>query len=104
MRIPGLIALATALWLAPLTAAAQLAGKIKVGVLTDMAGPVSDVAGPGSVAAARLAIEEHAKSILGDVEVEVVQADHANKTDIAASIARRWLESEGVNVIVDVPF
>jgi branched-chain amino acid transport system substrate-binding protein len=104
MRIPGLIALATALWLAPLTVEAQLASKIKVGVLTDMAGPVSDVAGPGSVAAARLAVEEHAKSILGDVEVEVVQADHANKTDIAASIARRWLESEGVNVIVDVPF
>ena len=103
MRTPGLISLGMALWLAPLAAEAQI-NKVKIGVLTDMAGPVSDVAGPGSVAAARLAVEEHAKSLLGDVEVEIVQGDHQNKTDVAASIAGRWIEAEGVNVIVDVPF
>ena len=93
-----------ALWLAPLAARGADPNKVKIGVLTDMAGPVSDVAGPGSVAAARLAVEEHAKSLLGDVEVEIVQGDHQNKTDVAASIAGRWIEAEGVNVIVDVPF
>ena len=69
-----------------------------------MAGPVSDVAGTGSVVAARLAVEEYAKSILGNVEVEVIQGDHQNKADAASAIARRWLDTEGVNVIVDVPF
>jgi branched-chain amino acid transport system substrate-binding protein len=78
--------------------------RIKVGILNDMVGPVSDVAGPGSVLAAQLAVEEHAKSIIGDVTVEIIQADHQNKADVAASIARRWLDTEGVNAILDVPF
>src|ERR671911_1505703 len=86
-------------------ALAQVANnRIKVGILNDMVGPVSDVAGPGSVVAAQLAVEEHAKSILGDVAVEIVQADHQNKADVAASIARRWLDTEGVNAVLDVPF
>ena len=105
MRGIGLIALGLALCAgAPLAAQAQIPQKIKIGVLSDMAGPVSDVAGSGSVVAARLAVEEHAKSILGNVEVEVIQGDHQNKADAASAIARRWLDTEGVNVIVDVPF
>src|ERR1044072_5214085 len=105
MRGIGLVALGLALCTgAPLAAEAQIPQKIKIGVLSDMAGPVSDVAGTGSVVAARLAVEEYAKSILGNVEVEVIQGDHQNKADNAAAIARRWLDAEGVNVIVDVPF
>ena len=103
MKKLSLIALGMTLAMAP--ASAQIPNKIKIGVLSDMSGPVSDVAGIGSVTAARLAIEEHAKSILGpNVEVEVVQGDHTNKADTAAAIARRWLDTEGVNVIADVPF
>lgn len=98
-------ALGLTLWLGgSLAARAELPQKIKVGVLTDIAGPVADVAGPGSVVSARLAVEDYAKSILGNVEVEVIQGDHQNKADVAAAIARRWLDTEGVNVIVDVPF
>ena len=57
----------------PPAAQAEIPQKIKIGVLSDIAGPVSDVAGTGSVVAARLAVEEYAKSILGNVEVEVIQ-------------------------------
>jgi branched-chain amino acid transport system substrate-binding protein len=78
--------------------------RVKVGVLTDMAGPVSDVAGPGSVLAAQMAVEDYGRAILGDVPIEIVQADHQNKADIAAGLARRWLDTEGVNAILDVPF
>jgi branched-chain amino acid transport system substrate-binding protein len=105
MRRTSFIMLGLALFAgSSLPAQAQIPQKIKIGVLSDMAGPVADVAGIGSVVAARLAIEEYAKSILGDVEVEVVQGDHQNKADAASAIARRWLDTEGVNVIVDVPF
>lgn len=78
--------------------------RVKVGVLNDMTGPVSDVGGPGSVLAAQMAVEDHGKAILGDVPVEVVQADHQNKADVAAGIARRWLDTDRVNAILDVPF
>jgi branched-chain amino acid transport system substrate-binding protein len=78
--------------------------RLKVGVLTDMTGPVSDVAGPGSVLAAQMAVEDYGKAILGDVPIEVVSADHQNKADIASAIARRWVDAEAVNAILDVPF
>ncbi len=78
--------------------------RVKVGVLTDMAGPVSDVAGPGSVLAAQMAVEDYGRAILGDVPVQIVQADHQNKAYVAAGLARRWLDTEGVNAILDVPF
>ena len=77
---------------------------VKVGVLTDMSGPTSDVGGPGSVLAAQMAVEDYARALLGDVMVEIVQADHQVKADVAAALARRWLDTEGVNAILDVPF
>lgn len=83
---------------------AQNVERIKIGVLTDMAGPVASAAGIGSVVAAELAVEDYAKQLLGDAKIEIVRADHQNKADVAAAIARRWLDSEGVDVIVDVPF
>ncbi|MEP9352691.1 ABC transporter substrate-binding protein [Xanthobacter sp. KR7-65] len=75
--------------------------KIKIGVLSDMSGPYSDLAGPGSVAAARLAVEDFAK-INKDIVVEIVSANHQNKADIGSTIARSWIDQDGVDVIADV--
>ena len=86
-------------------AAAQMPVQhVKVGVLTDMSGPTSDVGGPGSVLAAQMAVEEYGRALLGDVTIEIVHADHQVKADVAAALARRWLDTEGVNAILDVPF
>jgi branched-chain amino acid transport system substrate-binding protein len=75
---------------------------IKIGVLTDMAGPYSDFVGAGSVAAAKMAVEDFSAASKG-VRVEVVFADHQNKPDIAASIARQWYDRDGIDVIADMP-
>ena len=79
-------------------ARAQAAG-IKIGVLNDMSGPYRDTGGPQSVAATRLAAKEFNQGFA----VEVVSGDHQNKPDVGASIARRWFDQEGVDMIVDVP-
>src|SRR6266404_9630608 len=76
--------------------------RIKVGVLTDMSGFASDANGKGSVVAAQLAAEEFASQLPGKT-IEVIFADHQNKPDIGAGIARRWIENENVNAILDVP-
>ena len=100
-----LLASCLALLLPDGRAAAQTPARhVKVGVLTDMSGPISDVSGPGSVLAAQMAVEDYARTLLGDATVEVVQADHQLKADVAAGLARRWLDTEGVNAILDVPF
>ncbi|MFG1347977.1 ABC transporter substrate-binding protein [Xanthobacter autotrophicus DSM 431] len=96
--LAGLLALA--LLCGPAAAADSV---IKIGVLTDMSGPNSDLAGAGSVLAARLAAEDGERLFPGK-KIEVVSADHQNKADIASSIASRWFDIEGVDVIVDVPF
>jgi len=83
------------------TGAAQ-AEKVKLGVLTDMSGVFSDLSGAGSVEAARLAVEEFGGSVLGE-KVEVVYADHQHKPEVALNIARQWFDTEGVDVILDVP-
>jgi branched-chain amino acid transport system substrate-binding protein len=77
--------------------------EIHLGVLTDMAGFASDTSGIGSVAAAQLAVEDSAP-MLGGTRVEVIQADHQNKPDVGAAIAKEWLDTGRVNAIVDVPF
>ncbi len=82
------------------TATAQTS--IKVGVLNDMSGVYSDIGGKGSVIAAQLAVEDFA-ALSKDVIVEVVSADHQNKPDIGASIARSWYDRDGVDAILDVP-
>ncbi len=75
---------------------------IKIGVLTDLSGVVSDPTGEGSVAAAEIAAQELGNSVLGK-RIEVISADHQHKADIGAAIARRWYDVENVDVIVDVP-
>lgn len=85
------------------TASAQMSdGKIKIGVLSDMAGVYSDINGEGSAQAARLAAEEFGNAING-VPIEIIVGDHQNKADIAASLARKWIDTEQVDVIADVP-
>jgi branched-chain amino acid transport system substrate-binding protein len=73
---------------------------IKLGVLNDMSGPYRDTGGPLSVACVQQAVQD-----FGDhgFAVEVINADHGNKPDQGASIARRWFDQDGVDVIVDVP-
>jgi branched-chain amino acid transport system substrate-binding protein len=84
----------------PVTAAAQVK-PIKIGVLNDQSTVYADSQGIGSVIAARMAIEDYAKKL--GLNVEVVYADHQNKVDIGANIARGWYGNEGVEVIIDVP-
>lgn len=96
----GRAALLTALMALGLAGRAE-AKPIKIGVLTDISGLQSDNTGRGSVVAAEMAAEE-AGLVLGQ-KVEVISADHQNKPDIGASIANRWLDQEGVNVIADLP-
>ncbi|MDR3532522.1 MAG: ABC transporter substrate-binding protein [Rhodopila sp.] len=81
-------------------ARADESNTIKLGVLTDTAGPYSDLAGPSSIASVRQAAKEFADQ---GFRVEVVSADHQNKADIAANITRQWIDRERVDVIVDVP-
>ncbi len=75
---------------------------IKIGVLTDQSGVFSSLAGPGSVVAARMAIEDFGKKA-GGKTIELLDADHQNKADIGAQIARRWFDTDGVDMIIDVP-
>lgn len=76
--------------------------RIKIGVLNDQSGPYADVTGEGSLVAARLAVQNFDPAAHGMV-VEVISADHQNKPDVGAAIARRWTDSEGVDVVSDVP-
>jgi len=68
--------------------------------LTDLSGAFADLAGSGSVEAIRMAAEEHEMRILNR-KIEIISADHQNKADIGAAIARRWFDTEGVDVIAD---
>jgi branched-chain amino acid transport system substrate-binding protein len=82
--------------------AAQAQTSVKLGVLNDRSGVYSDLTGEGSVIAARMAAEDFKAAEKG-IKVDVVAADHQNKPDIGASIARQWYDQEGVDVILDVP-
>ena len=83
-------------------ASAQIPGDtIKVGVLSDFSGPFADQVGKGSLLGAQLAAEDFAKEA-GGLKVEVIFADHQNKPDIGVAIARRWVDVEGVDAIVDL--
>ena len=78
-------------------------GPVKIGVLTDMSGPSSDMSGSGSVSAAKLAIADAGGTALGQ-PVQLLAGDHQMKPDIAAQLADRWYETQDVDLIADVPF
>jgi branched-chain amino acid transport system substrate-binding protein len=74
---------------------------VKIGILNDQASVYSAITGPGSVAAARLAIEDMGGSLFGK-PIELVSADHGHKPDLGSAIARRWFDTEGVDAIFDI--
>jgi branched-chain amino acid transport system substrate-binding protein len=78
-------------------------GTVKIGVLNDMSGLYSDITGPGSLLAARMAIEDYVKATGSKLKIEVVGADHQNKPDVGSNIARQWFDTDKVDMIADVP-
>jgi branched-chain amino acid transport system substrate-binding protein len=75
---------------------------VKIGVLTDMNGPASTPTGQGSLTAAQMAVDDFGGTVLGK-PISVIVGDHQLKPDIGAAIARRWYDTEQVDLIVDVP-
>ncbi|CAA9285355.1 MAG: Leucine-, isoleucine-, valine-, threonine-, and alanine-binding protein [uncultured Craurococcus sp.] len=92
---------ATAGLLAAPALRAQTADVIRIGVLTDLAGPYRDVTGPTSVACVRQAVEEYTAARPG-LRVEVIAADHQNKPDVGINTVRQWFDQRGVDVVTDV--
>ena len=80
----------------------QAQNALRLGVLNDKSSIYADLTGSGSVSAAQMAIDDFGGRVLNR-RIEIVTADHQNKPDIGSSIARRWIESEQVKVIIDVP-
>ena len=96
------LAVATGMFVAGAAQAQISDNLIKIGVLTDMSSLYTDLAGAGSVAAARMAVEDSGIEKRG-YKVEVISADHQNKPDVGSAIARQWYDVDKVDVIVDVP-
>src|SRR5689334_9071708 len=85
-----------------LCGAAHAQDTIKIGVLSDMSSLYADLGGPGSVAAAKMAVADFQKDH-PNVKVEVVSGDHQNKPDIGTQIANQWFDVDKVEMIIDVP-
>src|SRR3954468_12455822 len=74
---------------------------IRIGVLTDMSSLYADLSGAGAVEAVKMAVADAGGAVNGK-KIEIVSADHQNKPDVATSIARRWFDQDGVDMIVDL--
>jgi branched-chain amino acid transport system substrate-binding protein len=96
----GLIFLVLALFAASTPAAADDAPFV-LGIMNDQSGPYADLAGPSSVQAVRMAIEDFGGVVLGK-KIDLLVADHQNKADIGMAIARQWYDEKGVRVIFDI--
>ena len=97
-----LVGTMTAALLAGAPALAQVSDDVvKIGVLNDQSGVYADFGGKGSVEAAKMAIEDFGGTVLGK-PIELVSADHQNKADIGAGIARKWYEIEKVDMITEL--
>jgi branched-chain amino acid transport system substrate-binding protein len=77
-------------------------GVVKIGVLTDLSGLYSDLSGSGAVRAVQMAVEDFTAQAKPNVKIEVISSDHQNKGDIAANKAREWIDTQKVDVIVDL--
>ncbi|MGE0749964.1 MAG: ABC transporter substrate-binding protein [Variibacter sp.] len=88
-----------ALMFAVLPATAQDAKVVKIGVMSDMSGPLAGYDGPGDVTGVKLAVEDMGGKVLG-MPIEVISADSLNKPDVGSALARKWYDSEGVDTIV----
>jgi branched-chain amino acid transport system substrate-binding protein len=93
--------LASVMVLAATAAMAQSKPPLKLGGILDMSGLYADITGPGSEMAAKMAVEDFGGEVLGR-KVEIVVADHLNKADLAANIARDMFDNQGVEMIFDV--
>jgi len=103
MTIARIVALIGLVSLAASPARAQVSdGVVKIGVLNDQSSLYADLAGQGSVVAARMAVEDFGAAAKG-LKVEIVFADHQNKADVGSQIARQWYDAEKVDLILDVP-
>src|SRR6201993_1750039 len=98
MKSMWMAAAAMSSLLASVPASAQ---GVKIGILNDQSGVYADYGGKYSVEAAKMAIEDFGGEVLGQ-KVEMVTADHQNKPDLAAAIARRWYDTEGVDMITEL--
>lgn len=105
MTMKKAISIACTAALATLSAGAQAqvsGGVVKIGVLTDLSGTYSDLAGSGAVLATKMAVEDFIAKEKPDFKIEVVSADHQNKADIASNKAREWFEREGVDTATEL--
>jgi branched-chain amino acid transport system substrate-binding protein len=100
MKIASVALVAAAVFVGTAARAEDL--NVKIGVMSDMSGLYADLGGPGSVAAAKLAIEDFNPAAHG-MKVEVVTGDMQNKPDVGANLARQWFDVDHVDMIVDVP-
>src|SRR6516162_6194942 len=101
MRFPlVLVSALAAIGLGVADARAQISNNVvKIGVLNDQSGLYADLGGPGSVVAARMAVEDFGGTVLGK-PVEIVFADHQNKSDVGAAVAREWFEVGHVDMAI----
>ncbi|MET0876287.1 MAG: ABC transporter substrate-binding protein [Tardiphaga sp.] len=83
------------------TAAVAQTKPLKLGAILDMSGLYADITGPGSETAAKMAAEDFGGEVLGR-KIEIIAADHLNKADLSANIARDMLDNQGVEAIIDV--
>jgi branched-chain amino acid transport system substrate-binding protein len=95
----GLVSTAIAACL--ILAAPASAQGVKIGILNDQSGVYADYGGKYSVEAAKMAIEDFGGTVLGQ-KIELISADHQNKPDLGVSIARRWYDVEGVDMITEL--
>lgn len=100
-KTTGLLAVIAAACAAVCQPAFAADDAIRIGVLTDMTGLYSDQNGQGSVTAVRMAVEDFGGKVLGK-RIEVIAADHQNKADLAASVAREWFDTKKVDMIANL--
>ena len=100
-RFSALTAVSALSLLGPRCLNAQAAKPLKIGIMNDLSSVYADFQGVGSKVAADLAVADYASK--AGVPVEVVIADHQNKPDVGAGLARRWFDNEGVDVVMDLP-
>ena len=102
MRLAASLAFASATFISTMAQAQYTDGVVRIGVLSDMSSVYADLTGSGSVAAAKLAVQDFDPDSHG-MKVEIISADHQNKPDIGSNITRQWFDVDGVDVVVDVP-
>jgi branched-chain amino acid transport system substrate-binding protein len=100
MRLIAAFVVAAAAWFGTAAQAEDIT--VKLGVLNDMSSLYADISGPGSVTAAKMAVEDFNPAAHG-MKVGIISADHQNKPDVGSNIARQWFDVDHVDAILDVP-